>query len=76
MTKDISYYMSLPYEVVVWREPNDTAWFARVPDLPGVMTHSETWEGLEAMVEDAKRTWFTSRLKDGWEIPLPSRKTA
>ena len=38
INKDINYYMSLPYEVVVWQEPDDTAWFARIPDLPGVMT--------------------------------------
>jgi len=68
--------MSLHYHVEVWQEEDDTAWFASVPDLPGVMTHSETWEGLPAMVEDAKQSWLIARLKRGWDIPLPSRKTA
>ena len=36
-----------------------------IPDLPGVVTDTEPWEGLTAMVEDAKHTWFASRLKDG-----------
>lgn len=74
--KDLAYYMSLPYEVVVWRSDEDDSYFARIPDLPGVMTDAETWKGLAAMVEDAKRIWFASRLKHGWDIPLPSRKTA
>jgi len=74
--KDLAYYMSLPYEVVVWRSDEDDSYFARIPDLPGVMTDAETWVGLEAMVEDAKAAWFTARLERGWDIPEPTRKTA
>lgn len=76
INKDINYYMSLPYEVIVWQEPDDTAWFARIPDLPGVMTHAEKWEDLPAMIEDAKRGWMTSKLKHGRDIPEPVRTRA
>ncbi len=67
--KDLAYYMSLPYEVVVKRD--EGGWFARVPDLPGCMTHSETFEELLPLIKDAKRGYIEVSLEHGDPIPEP-----
>ncbi len=69
--KDINYYMGLHYEVVVWQEDGDTVWFAKIPLLSGLMTHAETWEGLPAMIDEAKRGWLEVALEYGDPIPEP-----
>lgn len=68
--KTVEHYMALPYEVVV-KPDEDGGWFARVPDLPGCMTYSETREGLWAMIEDAKKGWIGDALEHGHSIPEP-----
>lgn len=69
-TKDLEYYMSLPYTIELTPDI-DGYWFAQIPMLKGCMTngHSQT-DALE-MLEDAKRGWFEVMLALGEEIPEP-----
>ena len=69
--KGLDYYMGLPYEVVVKEDRDGGGWFARVPDLPGCMTFSETFEGLHPMIEDAKRGYIEVSLEHGDPVPEP-----
>jgi len=69
--KDINYYMGLKYPVIIWQEPNDTAWFAKIPLLLGLITHAEKFADLEAMIEDAKRGYIEVSLEYGDPIPEP-----
>ena len=63
-----SYY-HLPYTVEAKR--TSEGYFAKVVELPGCMTWSESFEELEAMIEDALTTWIYDALEDGDPIPEP-----
>lgn len=73
--KTIDYYMSLPYRMEVIPDMEEGGFTARFPDLPGCLTCSETFEGLLASAQDAKRAWLTTALKDGVEIAEPADVT-
>jgi antitoxin HicB len=70
MTKDLDYYMALPY--VVQLTPDvDGYWFAEIPLLEGCMTNGNSWNDTHDMIEDAKRAWLTTALEMGLPIPEP-----
>ncbi len=70
MTKDLNYYMGLPYSVVLHPSP-EGGYAAEIPDLPGCISQGQ--DKLEAieMIEDAKRCWLESALTDGVKIIEP-----
>ena len=70
MTRDLDFYMSLPYRVEVIPSP-EGGYGARVIELPGCITCADTWEQLHYMIEDAKRAWLTTSLEFGDPIPEP-----
>ena len=69
--KDIEYYMSLPYRIEIYPEPDKSGYTAEVPDLPGCLTCADTLDELGEMIEDAKRGWFEVALERGLSIPEP-----
>lgn len=72
-TKTLEEYLQLPYtiEVVHDQSGEEAGWFARVVELPGCMTQTETFEDLETMVQDAMRAWLTTALDAALSIPEP-----
>ena len=70
MSKDINYYLSLPYTIEIVREDEET-WFARIVELPGCMTEGDTAEEAAEMIQDAMRAWLEIALEDGKIIPEP-----
>ncbi len=70
LEKKLSYYMSLPYEIVITPSP-EGGYAAKIPDLPGCITQGETRLEVLEMIEDAKRCWLTEELEDDEEIPEP-----
>lgn len=70
MTKDLEYYLSLPYPIELIPD-RDGYWFARVPLLEGCMTNGETREDTLDMIDDAKRLWLETALEIGKPIPEP-----
>lgn len=68
--KNLDYYLALPYRVERVRNEDGT-WFARLPELPGCMTWTDTREELDAMVEDAKAGWIGDALESGDPVPEP-----
>ena len=71
MIKDISYYMSLPYRVLITPDNIEGGYAASCPELPGCITCADTLPELWLMIEDAKLAWLTAELEDGHEIPEP-----
>ncbi len=67
--KDFEYYMSLNYPIKYWND--DDGFFIEIPDLPGCMTFCEEFGQINEMAEDAKKSWISSRLEKGLEIPEP-----
>jgi antitoxin HicB len=70
-TKDLNYYMRLPYTIQVVPEDGDGLWFAEVSELEGCMTQAESWEALYPMLRDAMAGWFSAALESGMDIPEP-----
>lgn len=70
ITKDIDYYMSLPYTIHLTPD-EDGYWFAEIPLLDGCMTNGENWNDALEMIEDAKRAWLETALSMGIPIPEP-----
>lgn len=73
MTKDLNYYMSLPYRVEIVPDETEGGYALHCPELPGCITCAATVEEGIALLEDAKRSWLEACLADGTPIPEPSR---
>ena len=72
MERNLSYYMSLPYRIVITPDEEEGGYTLHCPELTGCITCAETLEqGLE-MIDDAKMSWFTACLEEGITIPEPS----
>jgi predicted RNase H-like HicB family nuclease len=58
--KTVDDYLALPYTVEVLHDQSgeQAGWFARVVELPGCMTQTDTFDELETMVQDAMRAWI------------------
>ena len=69
--KTIEYYMKLPYRIEIIPDAEEGGFTALCPELPGCFTCAETIEELFMNIEDAKREWIASELKDGADIPEP-----
>lgn len=67
--KDFEYYMKLNYPIKYWED--DDGFFIEILDLPGCMTFCDEFGQINEMAEDAKRSWISSRLEKGLEIPEP-----
>lgn len=75
MSKDLAYYLSLPYTIEVIHnkvaEDGIAYWFARVRELPGCMTEVERFEQLDGMIHEAMTIWLEDALADGDPIAEP-----
>ena len=67
--KDFGYYMNLNYPIKYWND--DDGFFIEIPDLPGCMTFCEEFNQINETAEDAKKSWISSRLERGLEVPEP-----
>ena len=73
MTKDLEYYMGLPYRVEVVEDKEEGGFALCCPELSGCVTAAATVEEGFRQLEDAKRGWFSACLEDGVTIPEPAR---
>jgi antitoxin HicB len=69
-TKDIAYYMSLRYKIVLI--PEEDGWGALIPELPGCVGGGDTEAEALDMLEDAKRGWLLSASAHDDFIPEPA----
>ena len=70
--KDINYYMSLPYCIVIAEDKTEGGFTAFIPELAGCATCAESFDEIHDLMEDAKRVWIESELEAGHDIPEPS----
>lgn len=61
----------LHYTVIISWSRVDEAFIVEVPELPGCMTHGETYQEAIAMAEDAMRGWLAVARESGRPIPKP-----
>ncbi|MBC7870162.1 MAG: type II toxin-antitoxin system HicB family antitoxin [Chitinophagaceae bacterium] len=70
MNKNIDYYMSLLYPILLIPD-EDGYWFAEIPLLKGCMTNGEGLQDALQMLDDAKQGWLETALAHHMTIPEP-----
>ncbi len=60
MTKNLKYYLSLPYKLEIIPDTEEGGFCASYPELPGCVTCAETMEQVIANALDAKKNWLSS----------------
>lgn len=68
--KTLDYYLGLPYTVEI--KKTEKGYFAKVVELSGCMTWTESFEELGPMIEDAMISWIEDALEDCDSIPEPA----
>ncbi len=68
-SKDLQYYLSLPYTIELTR--GEDGWFAEVAELPGCMTQGQSASEAVEMAQDAMAAWIEVALQDGRAVPEP-----
>jgi antitoxin HicB len=63
--------MARVYPAVIEWSDEDACFVARVPALPGCMSHGETMAKAAANILDAAEGWVQSALEDGDRLPPP-----
>jgi len=70
--KDIEYYMSLNYKMVLIPDQEEGGYAVAFPDLPGCLTCADTLEKALENAEDCRRVWFEAMIEEGQPIPEPN----
>ena len=73
--KDLNYYMSLRYPILL-TEDEDGTWFVEIPLLDGCVSVGNDIRDAIEMIEDAKRGWLEVSLEMGLPIPKPEIEPA
>lgn len=73
-TKDLSYYMSLDYTVVVnqVKEDNTSYYYGKIAELDGCQTTADTIEELFIELEEVKKDHLELKLEYNDPIPEPN----
>jgi predicted RNase H-like HicB family nuclease len=77
LQKNIDYYLSLNYEIVIRKMTlaeagtSKSRYIAQIPLVDGLMAEGETPQEALANLETVKRLAFELILKQGKEIPEP-----
>jgi predicted HicB family RNase H-like nuclease len=71
--KDLEYYDSLPYNVIVerWDDGRGPYWVARIAELPHCLIHADTPEEAVKEIQGVKIDWIKTNLTRGLHIPEP-----
>jgi antitoxin HicB len=73
VTKDLEYYLNLPWSYrFEWSEV-DNAYIASIEELKGCMSHGDTIEEATAMIKDALMSYIDCHLHFGDFIPEPAK---
>lgn len=59
------------YEIFLYWSPEDQAFLAEAPELPGCMAHGNSYEEALRNVQDAMAFWLDVAHEQGEPIPVP-----
>ncbi|MCC6490642.1 MAG: type II toxin-antitoxin system HicB family antitoxin [Candidatus Hydrogenedentes bacterium] len=62
------------YEVIIYWSNEDSAFVAKVPELPGCLAHGETAEVALRNANDAMSLWIDTAREHGDPVPQPKGK--
>lgn len=69
--KDLSYYKSLHYKMVISYDKDEEVYVVRFPHLPGCIMHGETAEEAARLGLQVKDEWLELAFRKGWTIHEP-----
>lgn len=61
----------MKYEVIIYWSPDDEAFIAEVPELPGCAADGQTHQQALAAVEQVAQEWIETARELGRPIPEP-----
>lgn len=67
----IEDYLSLPYEMKIEQDLDESGYVVSFSELPGCVTCADTLEKAIELASDAKREWIAAALESGIRAPLP-----
>lgn len=70
-SKDLEYYMNLPYKVEIFPDDEGQGYTAVLPELPGCMTAAKSFNELSDLIDEAKELWLEVALENNDHIPEP-----
>ena len=71
MDKDLRYYLSLPYKIVITPDIEEGGFTVSCPELSGCLTCVDDINDAIPMINDAKKCWLEAALEEGMEINEP-----
>jgi len=71
ITKTLEYFLSLDYKIQIY--PDDGAFVAEIPDLPGCLTQGDTMEEVVSLINEAKELWLETAIANGISIHEPKQ---
>ncbi|MTW85646.1 toxin-antitoxin system HicB family antitoxin [Virgibacillus dakarensis] len=71
--KDKSYYMALPYSIVIKRMDDESGqyYYSTVLELDGCQSHGDTAEEAYNNIREAMEGWIETKLAHGGQVPEP-----
>lgn len=69
--KDVDYYLSLSYPILLVYDSEEEYWIARIPDLPGCTSDGSCPNEAVQNIKDAQQAWIETCIEDDIEVPLP-----
>jgi len=63
--------MTSRYEISIYWSPDDNAYIAEVPDLPGCLADGPSYQAALAAAEEAIESWIQTARDLGREVPSP-----
>ena len=57
------------YSLLIQWDPHDRIYIVTVPELPGCITHSKTYEEVVQQAEEVIELWIAAN--EEWERPIP-----
>ena len=71
-SRDIEYYINLPYKIEITPNEEEGGFDAAVPDLKGCVAFGETIAQVVDIINEVKQNWFEVALNHEWPIPEPA----
>ena len=63
--------MDLKYEIIIWWSREDDCFVVEIPELPGCMTHGDTYADAVANAQEAMALWLETAQEFEREVPQP-----
>ena len=63
--------MTSRYEIAIYWSPDDNAYIAEVPDLPGCLADGPSYQAALAAAEQAIESWIQTARELGRDVPSP-----